>query len=159
MKPSKIEIPIEILCVEKDLPIKLLSDKAKVPTYGSDDAAGMDIYAAQDAIIPCGETVKISTGIATAIPKGFVGLVYARSGLATKQGLAPANKVAVIDADYRGEWFIPLHNHSNEPREIKTGDRIAQVIITPYITCNTVVVEELDDTVRGAGGFGSTGTN
>ena len=145
-----------------DLPIKILSENASLPTYGSIDAAGMDLYAClpedETIIIPCGETRKIPTGIATAIPKGYVGLVYARSGLATKEGLAPANKVAVIDADYRGEWFIPLHNHSNEPRYVSKGERIAQCIIQPFYHANFEIVENLDDTERGEGGFGSTGT-
>ena len=140
--------------------VKLLDPRAKVPTYGSADAAGADIYALTDGpvTIEPGQTVVIHTGVAFAIPKGYVGLVYARSGMATKQGLAPANKVGVIDADYRGELMVALHNHGGEPRVVNHGDRIAQMVITPYLTARFEVAEELDDTVRGTGGFGSTGT-
>ena len=109
------------------------------------------------AIAP-GQTVLIHTGLALAIPKGYVGLIYARSGLATKQGLAPANKVGVIDADYRGELMVSLYNHSGEERTVNSGDRIAQLVIAPYLTAAFEVAEELDDTARGEGGFGSTGT-
>ena len=105
-----------------------------------------------------GQTVVIHTGVAFAIPQGYVGLVHARSGMATKQGLAPANKVGVIDADYRGELMVALHNHGGEVRTVNCGDRIAQMVITPYLTAAFEVCEELDDTVRGSGGFGSTGT-
>ncbi|MDD6159895.1 MAG: dUTP diphosphatase [Oscillospiraceae bacterium] len=139
--------------------VKLLDPRAKVPAYGSADAAGADLYALTDGpvTIAPGETVLIHTGLALAIPKGYVGLVYARSGLATKQGLAPANKVGVIDADYRGELMVSLHNHSGEKRTVSSGDRIAQLVIAPYLTAAFEVAEELDDTVRGVGGFGSTG--
>lgn len=139
--------------------VKLLDPRAKVPAYGSADAAGADLYALADGpvTIAPGETVLIHTGLALAIPKGYVGLVYARSGLATKQGLAPANKVGVIDADYRGELMVSLHNHSGETRTVSSGDRIAQLVIAPYLTAAFEVAEELDDTVRGVGGFGSTG--
>ena len=139
--------------------IKLLDPRAKAPAYGSADAAGADLYALTDApvnIAP-GETAMLHTGLALAIPKGYVGLVYARSGLATRQGLAPANKVGVIDSDYRGELMVPLHNHSGEVRTVQTGDRIAQLIIAPYLTAEFQVADKLDDTVRGGGGFGSTG--
>ena len=140
--------------------VKLLDPRAKMPTYGSVDAAGADLYAVTDASIEVqpGETVLIHTGLAMAIPQGFVGLVYARSGLATKQGLAPANKVGVIDADYRGELMVALHNHSLETRTVEQGDRIAQLVIAPYLTAQFIQQEELDDTVRGEGGFGSTGS-
>ncbi|MBM6897370.1 dUTP diphosphatase [Pseudoflavonifractor capillosus] len=140
--------------------VKLLDPRAKMPTYGSVDAAGADLYAVTDASIEVqpGETVLIHTGLAMAIPQGFVGLVYARSGLATKQGLAPANKVGVIDADYRGELMVALHNHSSETRTVEQGDRIAQLVIAPYLTAQFIQQEELDDTVRGEGGFGSTGS-
>ena len=140
--------------------VKQLDPRAKLPAYGSADAAGADLYALTDgpvAVAP-GQTVLIRTGLALAIPRGYVGLVYARSGLATKQGLAPANKVGVIDADYRGELMVSLHNHSGEARTVECGDRIAQLVIAPYLTAQFQAVEELDDTDRGAGGFGSTGT-
>ena len=139
--------------------VKQLDPRAKLPAYGSADAAGADLYALTDgpvAIAP-GQTVLIRTGLALAIPRGYVGLVYARSGLATKQGLAPANKVGVIDADYRGELMVSLHNHSGETRTVECGDRIAQLVIAPYLTADFQAAEELDDTGRGAGGFGSTG--
>ena len=138
--------------------IKLLSDNAKVPTRGSIDAAGWDLYAAEDAIIQPGQTAKVSTEIAIELPLGYFGAIFARSGLATKQGLAPANKVGVIDADYRGPVVVALHNHSNETREVKSGDRIAQLVIVPYLLVNDLkVVDELSDTKRGGRGFGSTG--
>ena len=140
---------------------KLLDPRAKLPTYGSPDAAGADLYALTDgpvAIVP-GQTVLIHTGLALAIPKGYVGLIFARSGLATKEGLAPANKVGVIDADYRGELMVSLHNHSEAYRFVEDGERIAQLVIVPYLTARFTQAEELDDTQRGAGGFGSTGTN
>ena len=140
--------------------VKLLDPRAKMPTYGSVDAAGADLYAVTDGpvTVAAGQTVLIHTGLALAIPQGFVGLVYARSGLATKQGLAPANKVGVIDADYRGELMVALHNHSGESRTVEHGDRIAQLVIAPYLTARFQEAEDLDDTERGAGGFGSTGT-
>ena len=140
--------------------VKKLDDRANVPTYGSVDAAGADLYAVTDGpvTISPGETALIHTGLAFAIPRDFVGLVYARSGLATKQGLAPANKVGVIDADYRGELMVALHNHSIETRTVNHGDRIAQLVIAPYMTAQFVQTEALDNTDRGIGGFGSTGT-
>lgn len=139
--------------------VKRLDLRAKLPVYGSPDAAGADLYAITEGPvdIESGETVLIHTGLAVAIPKGYVGLVYARSGLASKQGLAPANKVGVIDADYRGELMVALHNHGTKTQTVEDGDRIAQLVITPYLTASFVPVEELDDTQRGAGGFGSTG--
>ncbi len=139
--------------------IKLLDPRAKAPAYGSADAAGADLYALTDAPVDIapGETAVIRTGLALAIPRGCAGLVYARSGLATRQGLAPANKVGVIDADYRGELMVALHNHSGEVRTVQCGDRIAQLVIAPYLTAEFRVTDELDDTVRGSGGFGSTG--
>lgn len=142
------------------VPVKKLDDRANVPTYGSIDAAGADLYAVTDGpvTIAPGQTVLIHTGIAMVIPHGFVGLVYARSGLATKQGLAPANKVGVIDADYRGELMVALHNHDIETRTVNHGDRIAQLVIAPYMTAQFVQAETLDNTRRGDGGFGSTGT-
>ena len=143
------------------VPVKKLDPRAQLPTYGSADAAGADIYALTDGpvTIAPGQTVLIHTGLAFAIPKGYVGLIHARSGLATKQGLAPANKVGVIDADYRGELMVALHNHGREPRVVNDGERIAQMIITPYLTAQFAETDQLDDTQRGAGGFGSTGTN
>lgn len=140
--------------------VKKLDDRANIPTYGSVDAAGADLYAVTDGpvTIEPGQTVLIHTGIAMAIPQGFVGLVYARSGLATKQGLAPANKVGVIDADYRGELMVALHNHDTKTRTVSHGDRIAQLVIAPYMTAQFVHTETLDNTIRGDGGFGSTGT-
>lgn len=140
--------------------VKLLDPRAKLPAYGSPDAAGADLYALADepvSIAP-GQTALIHTGLALAIPQGFVGLVYARSGLATKQGLAPANKVGVVDADYRGELMVSLHNHSGETRIVNSGDRVAQLVITPYLAARFQPAEELDATQRGAGGFGSTGS-
>lgn len=139
--------------------VKLLDPRAKLPTYGSADAAGADLYALTGgpvAIAP-GETVQIHTGIALAVPKGYAGLVYARSGISCKRGLAPANKVGVIDADYRGEVMIYLHNHGAVPQVVEDGDRIAQLVITPYLTAQFTWADELDDTRRGDGGFESTG--
>ena len=139
--------------------IKLLNEKAKIPTLGSEYAAGSDIYACLDdkEIIKPGETKLIKTGFAIEVPVGYAGLIYARSGLATKKGLAPANKVGVVDADYRGEVMVALHNHSNETREIENGERIAQLVIAPYLKPEFNLVDELSDTVRGESGFGSTG--
>lgn len=140
--------------------IKKLSDNAIIPTYGSEFAAGADLYACIEEAITINphETVFIHTGIAMEIPTGFAGLVYARSGIATKRGLAPANKVGVIDSDYRGEIMVSLHNHSEKVQKIDVGERIAQLVITPYITAEFIETTELDDTERGEGGFGSTGT-
>lgn len=140
--------------------VKRLDPRAKIPVYGSPDAAGADLYVLSDgpvSIAP-GETAMLHTGLAVAIPQGYVGLVYARSGLASKRGLAPANKVGVIDADYRGEVCVPLHNHSGETQVVEDGERVAQLVIAPYLTAEFVPAEELDDTRRGAGGFGSTGS-
>ena len=141
--------------------IKKLETTAVIPTRGSDEAAGYDLYAYIPghqalAILP-GETAKIQTGIAMEIPKGYAGLIYARSGLATKQGLAPANKVGVVDSDYRGEIIVALHNHSNSLQVIEDGERIAQLVVTPFLSVEFNEVDELDDTRRGDGGFGSTG--
>lgn len=140
--------------------IKRLNENAVIPTYGSAYAAGADLYACMDEskAIEAGQTVMIPTGIAMEIPVGYVGLVYARSGLACKKGLAPANKVGVIDADYRGEIMVALHNHSTEAITIDAKERIAQMVIAPFLTAEYEEVEELSDTVRGEGGFGSTGT-
>lgn len=142
-----------------DINIKKIKDKAIIPTYGSEYAAGADMYACLDAALQIepGQTVLIHTGIAMEIPAGYVGLVYARSGLASKKGLAPANKVGVIDADYRGEIMVALHNHGTQTQSVEPGERIAQLVIAPYITGVFHQVDELSDTVRGDGGFGSTG--
>ena len=140
--------------------IKKLNENATVPTYGSACAAGADLYACEkDGVtIEAGKTVLVHTGIAMAIPEGYVGLIYARSGLASKKGLAPANKVGVIDSDYRGEIMVALHNHGSVTQTVENGERIAQIVFTPYVAADFDVVDELDDTDRGAGGFGSTGT-
>lgn len=142
-----------------EMNIKKLNDNAVVPTYGSDFAAGADLYACEggEVTIAPGQTRLVHTGIAMEIPEGLVGLVYARSGLASKRGLAPANKVGVIDSDYRGEVMVALHNHSNEPQTIADGERIAQIVFAPYYTAEFQIVDELGDTARGEGGFGSTG--
>lgn len=139
--------------------VKKLCDRAKVFSYGTEFSAGADIYAMCDEnieILP-GECKLIHTGIALAIPSGYVGLIFARSGLATKKGLAPSNKVGVIDSDYRGEIMVSLYNQSNELRVVEDGERIAQISFLPYYCADFDVCDELDDTVRGNGGFGSTG--
>lgn len=140
--------------------IKKLNENAVTPSYGSAYAAGADLYACEggEVTIAAGETKLIHTGIAMEIPEGLVGLIYARSGLASKRGLAPANKVGVIDSDYRGEIMVALHNHSGSPQTVADGERIAQIVFTPYMTAEFNVTDELSDTVRGVGGFGSTGT-
>ncbi len=145
--------------MQYDVRIKKLRENAIVPTYGSEEAAGADLYAAvEEAVtIEPGETKLIPTGLAFEIPTGFAGFVYARSGLASKRGLAPANKVGVIDSDYRGEVMTALHNHGKVSQTIEPGERIAQMVIAPYITANFILSESLDDTGRGEGGFGSTG--
>ena len=141
------------------IPVKKLNPNARLPECGSEYAAGADLYACLDqpVTILTGQTVLIATGIGMEIPVGYAGLVYARSGLASKRGLAPANKVGVIDPDYRGEIFVPLHNHSTDPQTVDPGERIAQIIITPYLSVTYQQTDTLSDTVRGAGGFGSTG--
>lgn len=138
--------------------IKKLNNRAIIPTRGSEYAAGYDLYAnnEQRLLINSGDTVKVGTGIAMEIPEGYFGAIFARSGLATKQGLRPANCVGVVDSDYRGELIVALHNDSNEPREIMPNDRIAQLVIMPYLTADFVESDTLDDTDRGEGGFGST---
>ena len=139
--------------------VKKLSPKAILPTYGSSEAAGADLYACLEETITIapGETAKIPTGLAMELPTGTAGLVFARSSLGTKKGLAPANKVGVIDSDYRGEVLVVLHNHSRETRQIAPGERVAQLLIVPVFTPGFVEAQELSDTHRGAGGFGSTG--
>ena len=130
-----------------------------MPTYGSTAAAGADLYALCEGeiCIQPSETVLVHTGIAMEIPEGYAGLIYARSGLASKRGLAPANKVGVVDADYRGEIMVALHNHSATPQTVQNGERIAQLVIAPFLHADFAETDELSDTVRGAGGFGSTG--
>ena len=140
--------------------IKKLNADAKIPTYGSKYAAGADLYACLDSDVTIAPhtTVLIPTGLAMELPIGYAGLIYARSGLASKKGLAPANKVGVVDSDYRGEIMVALHNHSGQAQTVVGGERIAQMVITPYLAANFVVSEELSATVRGEGGFGSTGS-
>ena len=146
----------------KIINIKKTNENAKIPTYGSEFAAGADLYAVihneenKVEILP-GETAFIDTGIVMEIPNGYVGLVYARSGLSCKQGLAPANKVGVIDSDYRGNIIVALYNQSNEIRSVSEGDRIAQIIIQPVEQFEFKVKGKLSDTTRGNGGFGSSG--
>ncbi len=144
----------------KNVKVKKLEEGAKLPSYGSAFSAGADLYACipEDLPIQAGETVFVRTGIAVELPEGTVGLVFARSGLASKRDLAPANKVGVIDCDYRGEILVALHNHGKETQTVKCGERIAQLLIAPYYTANFLEADELSDTARGAGGFGSTGT-
>lgn len=140
--------------------VKKLRPDARLPVYGTEFSAGADLCACLDAPVTLqpGETKLISIGIAMEIPAGYAGLVFARSGLASKRHLAPANKVGVIDPDYRGEFFVPLHNHGPVPQTVEPGERIAQMVLTPFLTAQFVETETLSDTVRGAGGFGSTGT-
>ena len=139
--------------------VKKLKEKAILPTYGSAEAAGADLYAClfEPVTIQPGASAFIPTGLSMEIPKGYAGLIYARSGLACKRGLAPANKVGVVDSDYRGEFMIVLHNHGSEVQTIQHGERIAQLVITPVFTPGFVEVDDLSETVRSDGGFGSTG--
>lgn len=139
--------------------IKRLREGAVIPTYGTEFSAGADLYAClEEAVtIAPGETLKIPTGLAMELPVGTAGLVFARSSLGTKRGLAPANKVGVIDSDYRGEVLVVLHNHGRETQQIAPGERVAQLLIVPVFTPGFVEAAELNDTVRGTGGFGSTG--
>lgn len=144
---------------QTEVNIKKLREDAIIPTYGSEFAAGADLYACLDEAITIksGETYLVKTGIAMEIPVGYAGLIYARSGLATKKGLAPANKVGVVDADYRGEIMVALHNHSLKEAIVEPGERVAQMVIAPFLAAHFTEVEELTDTVRGENGFGSTG--
>lgn len=139
--------------------LKKLNDRAVVPTYGSPFSAGGDLYSAEESevVIGPGKTAMIGTGLVMEIPEGYVGLIYARSGLATKRGLAPANKVGVIDSDYRGEIKVALYNQSDAPQAVAAGERIAQIVIAPFLHAEYEVKETLSDTERGEGGFGSTG--
>ena len=143
----------------ENIPVKILREGAKLPTYGSAEAAGADLYACLEAdvtILP-GQTAFIPTGFAMAVPRGCAGLIYARSGMACKRGLAPANKVGVIDSDYRGEIIVALHNHGTEERTVVHGERIAQMVISALPDVQMEECGELTETDRGAGGFGSTG--
>ena len=142
----------------EELKIKKLDEKAIIPTYGTEYSAGADLYALldEDLEIKPGETIMIKTGLSMAIPNGYAGLIYARSSLGSKKGLAPANKVGVIDSDYRGEIKVPLFNQSKETQIIAKNERIAQIIFTPYLKANFQETTDLDDTTRGTGGFGST---
>ena len=143
-----------------NIAVKKLDERAVLPTYGSEFSAGADLYALADEeiVIQAGETKLIRTGLAMEIPEGYAGLIYARSGLASKRGLAPANKVGVVDADYRGEVMVALHNHSNTEQKVAPFERIAQLVVAPFLKATFTQAEELSDTVRGVGGFGSTGT-
>ena len=139
--------------------VKKLNPAATLPTSGSEKAAGYDLYACSDGSVTVAPhtTAKIGTCLAIAVPAGYFGAIFARSGLATKQGLRPANCVGVCDSDYRGEYIIALHNDSDEERVIENGDRIAQLVVMPYLSVSFTETDELDETERGAGGFGSTG--
>ena len=140
--------------------VKKLNANAKLPLYGSQYAAGADLFACTDGdiVIEPHCTVMIPTGLAIELPVGYAGFIYARSGLASKKGLAPANKVGVVDCDYRGEVKVALHNHGTVAQTISCGERIAQLVVAPYVTAQFEEAEELSSTERGEGGFGSTGT-
>ena len=142
-----------------EIAVKKLDERAVLPTYGSEFAAGADLYAVADAdiVFAPGETKFVKTGLAMEIPVGYAGLIYARSGLACKRGLAPANKVGVVDSDYRGEVMVALHNHSAIEQRVAPGERIAQLVVAPFLKASFVQAEELQETARGEGGFGSTG--
>ena len=139
--------------------IKKLKENAQLPTRGSAYAAGYDLYACLDETITiaAGETVKVGTGLSIAVPEGYFGAIFARSGLAAKEGLRPANCVGVADSDYRGEYIVALHNDSNVTRTVTPNERIAQLVIMPFLSVTFEEAQELDETERGAGGFGSTG--
>ena len=139
--------------------VKKLRPNAKLPTYGSEFAAGADLYACLDApvTIQPHQTYLVPTGLSLELPVGWAVMVHARSGMSTKRDLAPANKVGVIDCDYRGEVMVSLHNNGSKPQTVEPGERIAQLVIMPYLTAQFIETEELSDTVRGEGGFGSTG--
>ena len=142
-----------------EVKIRKLCEKAVVPTYGSEYSAGADLYACEENTVTIAphETILIRTGLSVEIPEGFGGFIYARSGLASKKGLAPANKVGVVDSDYRGEFMVVLHNHGTEAQTVSHGERIAQLVIAPFLAAEFTEIDELSETVRGAGGFGSTG--
>ncbi len=139
--------------------IKKLNENATVPTYGTEYSAGADLYSlkGESITVEPHKTVMVHTGIALEIPEGYAGLIFARSGMACKKGLAPANKVGVIDADYRGEIIVALHNHSEAGITFDGGERVAQLSIVPFLKAEFTLTDELSDTVRGEGGFGSTG--
>ena len=139
--------------------IKKLNEKAKIPTYGTDFSAGADLYNMEgnDVVIEAHKTVMVPLGFAIEIPEGYAGLVFARSGLASKRGVAPANKVGVVDSDYRGECMVALHNHTDSDVTIEGGERIAQLVIVPFLKAEFLEAAELSETTRGGGGFGSTG--
>lgn len=145
--------------LKENVKLKKLNPEAIIPTYGSAFSAGADLYACLEGPITIcpNETVFVKTGIALEIPEGYAGLIYARSGLASKKGLAPANKVGVVDSDYRGEIMVALHNHSTQDQTIEPKERIAQLVVTPFLSVSFEEVEELTETNRGSGGFGSTG--
>ena len=140
--------------------IKKLDDRATTPTYGTEYSAGADLYnlAGETVTIPAHSTYLIHTGISAEIPEGYCGLIFARSGLATKRGLAPANKVGVIDCDYRGQVMVSLHNHTDQPQQVEPGERVAQMVFAPVYQAAFYEVDALGETERGTGGFGSTGT-
>ena len=142
-----------------DIKVKKLNDLAKMPSRGSSDAAGYDLYAATDYIIDIAphSTVKIGTGLSFELPSGTFAAIFPRSGIATKRGLRPANCVGVCDSDYRGEYIVALHNDTDELQSIDPGERIAQMILLPFIEMNFEETDNLSDTDRGEGGFGSTG--
>ena len=140
--------------------IKKVNPNATMPTRGSEQAAGYDLYACLDAeniTIEAHKTVKVPTGLSMAIPEGYFGAIFARSGLAAKQGLRPANCVGVIDSDYRGEFMVMLHNDTDEPKTVENGDRVAQLVVMPFMPIDFEETDSLDETQRGSGGFGSTG--
>ncbi len=136
-----------------------INERAVIPTKGSPYSAGADLYSAEEGAITIlpGETAFIGTGLKMEIPEGYAGLIYARSGLACKRGLAPANKVGVVDSDYRGEIKVALYNHSSNPQTVEMGERIAQMVITPFLSVDYEESQGLSLTERGEGGFGSTG--
>lgn len=141
--------------------IKKLRPEAILPRYGTEFSAGADLHALLDGdslTVAPSETVMIHTGLSLQIPDGYVGLIYARSGLASKRGLAPANKVGVVDSDYRGEIIVSIYNHSSSPQRIENGERVAQIVFAPYLKAAFELSSDLDDSQRGLGGFGSTGT-
>lgn len=145
-------------CNKPVLKVRRISENAVIPTRGSKDAAGYDLYCTSSSMIEPRQTVKISTGIQMEIPDGYVGLLFARSGIAIKKGLRPANAVGVIDSDYRGEIIVALHNDSNITQNVTLGDRVAQLVLVRYFAPSIEeVVEELSETERGEGGFGSSG--
>ena len=148
-----------IRSITMQVKIKKLNENAVLPTYGTEYSAGADLYAlsGESVVIPSGKTVLIHTGLSIEIPEGYAGMIFARSGLASKRGLAPANKVGVIDADYRGEIMVALHNHSDKDETVEGGERVAQLCIMPFLKAEFEEADELSQTVRGAGGFGSTG--